>query len=283
MLSKLGLGAGEFDLIQPSEYVVAQLIKDGRLEELDHAKIPNIKNLSPEFRNLEFDPNNKHSVTWMAGTVGIAVNTKEVKKPITGYKDLFVDELKGKIVVLDDSRELVSWALAYLGKDQNDVTPENLTAARGVLERWLPLVRVFDSDSPKQAFLNGDVVAGLVWSGEGALLYREDPETFKWVLPVEGTHLFIDSLCIPKGAKNKDAAMQFINFILEPEISKMISADFPYLNPNAEAKKLLDEADRNNPASFPTPEEFKRLGLFKPLTQEQSQAIDKLVTDLRAE
>lgn len=282
MLAKLGAGAGDYDIIQPSDYTLAMLKADGRLEKLDLSKIPNLANIAPEFRGMAFDPQNEYSVPWMAGLVGIVVNVKEFKRPVTGYADLFQPDLKGRIVVVDDPRELVTWALYTLGRDINDLSPEALEAAGKMLKTWMPLIRAFDSDSPKQAFLNGDVLAGVVWSGEGALLHREDPETFKWILPSEGTHLFVDNLAIPKGAKNIEAAHRFMNFILEPEIGKMISDEFPYTNPNAAARKLLDPADLANPASYPDPEQFKKLGMFKPIDNARAAAIDRLITDLRA-
>jgi spermidine/putrescine transport system substrate-binding protein len=281
MLAKLGLSPGHYDLIQPSEYAIEQLIKDGKLEELDHANIPNLKNLAPKFTNLAFDPGNKYSAAWMAGTVGICVNTELVNTPVKGFNDVFSDQFKGKIVVLDDAREIVTWAMLTLGLPVNEITDDVLARVKPILERWIPLVQVFDSDSPKQAMLNEDAVVGIMWSGEGALLYRDDKK-FQWVLPSEGTHLFIDSLAIPKGAKNKANAEKFIDFILRPEISKMISDDFPYLNPNLAARKLLSEEQLANPASFPSDEEVEKLHIFKALDEKTAQAIDRLVTDLRS-
>jgi spermidine/putrescine transport system substrate-binding protein len=282
MLAKLGLAEGAYDLIQPSEYVIEQLKKDGKLEELDHANIPNLKNIAPEFRNLSFDEGSKFSVPWMAGTVGIVVNTSKVKTPVKGYEDVFNEQFKGKIVVLDDAREMVSWALATLGVPVNDINAETLAKAKPILEKWIPMVQVFDSDSPKTALANEDVVLGIVWNGEGAKLYSDDKK-FQWVLPAQGAHLFVDSLAVPKGAKNKANAEKFIDFILRPEISKMISDDFPYLNPNLEARKLLSEDQLKNPASFPTAEELAKLEVFKALDDATAQAIDKLVTDLRSQ
>jgi spermidine/putrescine transport system substrate-binding protein len=120
---------------------------------------------------------------------------------------------------------------------------------------------------------------GIVWSGEAAILHQENP-AFKYVLPTSGAHRFIDSLAIPSNAQNPEAAHLFINYILRPEVSKLISDEFPYTNPNAEARKLLTDEQRNNPASFP-PNEAK-LGIFRDIG-EASQKIDKLITDLKSE
>jgi spermidine/putrescine transport system substrate-binding protein len=281
MLAKLLSGGGKYDLIQPSEYVVEALIKDGQLLKLDHALIPNLKNLAPEFQDLPFDPGHEYSVPWMAGTVGIVVNTQLVPDEIKGYNDVFQDKYKGKIVVLDDAREIVSWGLDTLGIPVNEVSDENLEKVKPVISKWLPLVKVYDSDSPKTALLNGDVAIGIVWSGEGAILTNADKK-FKWVIPAEGAHLFVDSLAIPKAAAHPKNAELFMNFILRPRISTLISDDFPYLNPNAAARKLLTPEQLANTASFPTPEEISKMETFKDIGTQASK-IDDLVTTLKVQ
>ncbi len=279
MLAKLVSGASKYDLIQPSEYTIEALVAENQLKEVDWSKVPNFKNIAPEYKNMPHDPQQKYTVPWMVGTVGIVVNTEKIPAgEVKGYEDVFTDKHKGRIVVLDDPREIVTWALATQGIGANDVTPENLAKIKPVLEKWLPLVKVYDSDSPKTALLNGDVDLGVVWSGEAALLYNED-EKFQYVLPVEGAHMFIDSLAIPANAPNPEAAQAFMNYILRPEVSKLISADFPYTNPNLEARKQLTPEEQKNPASYPPGnpklETFRDIG-------DRAVPIDKLVTDLKA-
>lgn len=278
MLSKLLAGASKYDLIQPSEYVIEALIKQNALEELDHAKLSNLGNLDPAFTKLAFDPGNKYSVPWMSGTVGIVVNTEKVKDPIAGYADVFQSKYKGRLVVLDDGREMVTWALATQGIGPNEITDANIERARPILKQWLPLVKVFDSDSPKTSLENGDTDIGIVWSGEAAILHDKDPK-FRFVLPVEGAHQFIDSLAIPKGAPNRDAALLFINYILRPEVSKLISDDFPYTNPNLKARELLEDAQRSNPASYP--QGSPKLDIFHDIGDAAGK-IDKMVTELKS-
>ena len=277
MLSKLLAGSTKYDLIQPSEYTVEALIKGKKLETLDAAKVPNLKNLAPDMKNLAHDPDQRYTVPWMSGTVGIVVNTDKIKEPIKSFKDVFQDKYKGRIVVLNDNREIVSWAMSSLGIPANDVTPENLAKVKPVLASWLKLVKVFDSDSPKTAFLGGDVDLGIIWSGEAALLYKENKK-YTFTLPADGSHMFVDSLCIPVGAPNKEGAMMFMNYILRPEVSKQISEKFPYTNPNAEARKLLSPEELANPASYPP---LGKLGTFRDIGKAASD-IDKLVTDLKS-
>jgi len=281
MLAKLMAGGGSYDLIQPSEYVVEGLIGENALQPINHAQIPNLSNIAPQFVNMPFDPGNKFTVPYMAGTVGIVVNTELVTDPITGFSDVFQEKYKGNIVVLDDAREIVTWAFKTLGIPPNEMTDENMALAKPVLEKWLPLIKVYDSDSPKTALLNGDVAIGVVWGGEGAILLNTDKK-FQWVLPKEGTHLFVDSLAIPKGAKHPNNAMQFMNYILRPEVSKAISDEFPYLNPNREARALLSEEARQNSASFPPEEVVGRMILFKDIGGQASK-VDEMVTSLKAQ
>jgi len=281
MLSKLAAGGGAYDIIQPSEYVMEALVKEKFLHPIDRAKIPNLKNIAPQFLNLAFDPGNKFSVPFMAGTVGIVVNTDLIKTEIRGFNDVFKPENKGNIVVLDDAREIVAWALLANGMGVNQITDKNLNKIKPTLEKWLPLVKVYDSDSPKTALLNGDVAVGVVWGGEGAILLNKNKK-FRWIIPAEGSHMFIDSLAIPKAAKNVESAEEFMNFILRPEISKEISEEFPYLNPNLAARALMTKKELENPASFPTDEEMKKMQLFKDIGTQASE-IEEIVTTLKAQ
>lgn len=277
MLSKLLAGSTKYDLIQPSEYTVEALIKQKKLMELDKSNVPLVKNIAPEFMNLPHDPELKYCVPYLAGTVGIVVNTAKIKDEVKGYKDVFQAKYKGKIVALNDNREMVAWALATQGLGPNEVNATTLEKVKPVLADWIKLVKVFDSDSPKTAFLNGDVDIGVIWGGEAAKLYEQDKK-FKYILPEEGSHLFVDNLCVPFSAQNKVGAEMFINYTLKPEVSKLISDKFPYLNPNAEARKLLSKEQLENPGSYPPPgkrEIFRDIG-------KMASDIDKLVTDLKA-
>lgn len=278
MLAKLLAGRGRYDIIQPSDYIAEALIKAGKLQALDLAKLPNLKNILPEYLNMPHDPEQKFTVPYMTGTVGIVVNTEKITDPVTGYADLFAEKHRDRIVVLDDGRELAVAALYTLGKDLNDFSPESIEAVRPILAEWLGRVKLFDSDSPKTALLGGDVDLGLVWGGEAAILWNEDKK-FQYVLPKEGAHLFVDLLAIPVRARNVENAYLFINYLLRPEVSKLISDEFPYTNPNGAARKLLSPEQLANPASYPKID--RKLDTFRHLDGNSSKRIDKLITDLK--
>lgn len=279
LLSKLVAGGGNYDIVQPSDYAAELMIRQGLLAPIDPAQLPNLKNLAPDFRGRPHDPQDRFTVPYMSGTVGIVVNTAKVTTPVKGYRDLFAPKFKDRIVVLNDNREIVSWALDTLGLPINTITAENLAKARPVVAEWVKLVKVFDSDSPKTALLNGDVDVGIVWSGEAAILWNQDKK-FQYVIPAEGAHQFLDVLAIPATSKNRAAAHKFINYILRPEVSKLISDAFPYTNPNAEARKLLDPEALANPASYP-PSGGGKLETFRDIGKAAAD-IDRLVTDLKS-
>lgn len=276
LLSKLLAGGTAYDLIQPTDYMAEVMIREKMLAPLDYTKLTLLKNIDPEYLKLPHDPEQRYTVPWMVGTVGLVVNTENVKTPVQGYADLFKPEHAGRIVALNDNREMVTWALLTLGRDPNQVTPQAMEAVKPLLAKWIPLVKLFDSDSPKTALLNGDVDLGVVWSGEGALLWNENKK-FTYVLPKEGAHRFVDVLAVPATAKNKEAAHAFIQYILRPEVSRLVSELFPYTNPNHEARKLLTPEQLANPASYPPTvplTSFKDIGKAATL-------IDQVVTDLK--
>jgi spermidine/putrescine transport system substrate-binding protein len=279
MLAKLAAQPHRYDIVQPSENAVEALIRQDALLALDFAKLPNFVNIGTEYRNLPHDPEQRFTVPWMAGTVGIVVNTERIATPVKGYRDVFQERFKGRIVVLDDARELVAWALATLGHGPNDVDPATLEKVRPVLARWLPLIKLFDSDSPKDALLDGDADLGIVWSGEAALLFDEHPK-YDYVLPAEGAHRFLDSLAIPRGAPHPELALQFIDYVLRPEVSLLISREFPYTNPNLAARKLLTREELDNPASYPKGN--TKLETFRDVGPEATARIEKLLREVRA-
>lgn len=278
MIAKLVAGGGDYDVIQPSEYAAEALIKAGLLARLDLSRLPHLGNIDPDLRHPPYDPEGAYAVPYMCGTVGIVVNTAVVHDPIRGYADVFSPAHAGRIVVVNDNREIVSWALASLGLSPNDITPATLQRVRPVIARWLKLIKVFDSDSPKTALLNGDVDLGVVWSGEAAILWNQDHK-FHYVLPREGAHRFVDLLAIPAGAPHPDAALRFIDYILRPEVSRLISDEFPYTNPNLPARRLLSPAQRANPASYPPG--AARLATFRDIGRRAAE-VDRLMTDLKS-
>ena len=242
LMAKLQAGASGYDVIIPSDYTVTIMINQKLLEELDFSKIPNFANIDETFKNLKFDPGNKYSVPYQWGTTGLAINRTLVTKQITKWADLWASDYNGKLVMLDDEREVIGMVLSVLGYDRNTTNETELEEAKAKLIELMPNIRVFDSDSPKTALLAGDVWMGLVWNGEAAIAHSENP-SIDYICPEEGCGIWVDNLSIPKGAPHKDAALTLINYILKPESSILITKEFPYSSPNKAGLELMKTQD----------------------------------------
>lgn len=280
MLANLLSGNDRPDLIEPGEYVIEGLIKENLLLPLNHSALPNLKHLAPEFRNLPFDPENVFSVPYRADTIGIVINSERVKKKISGFEDVFAGAHKGRIVVLDDSREITSWAFAVLDLPLNEVSEAHLDQAKPLLTKWLGQIKAYDSDQPESLLLNGEADIGIFRSDSAASLMKTDPR-FLWVLPKEGSHLAVDSFCIPRSATRVEDALAFINFLLRPDISAEISRTIPRLNPNVAARELDNSEPISPSIAFPSAEEFSRLKLFRDIGN-QSLRVEEIINGLKA-
>jgi spermidine/putrescine transport system substrate-binding protein/spermidine/putrescine transport system permease protein len=261
MLAKIAAGGGVYDLTMASDYIIPSMVERDMIEPMNLEHIPNFKNLIEDYVDKDFDPGNKYSVPFMGNTLSLGVNPDTLgvdPSKIKSYQDLWRPELKNKLVVLDDQRMILGMVLKSLGYSANDTDPKHLEEAKEKLVELLPNIKAFDSDSPKQMMVNGEAAAGLVWGPEIALAQREGAH-FETIIPKEGLLITMDNWVIPKDAKNKELAEKFINFILDPEISAEISEHQPYINPNKEARKLIDEEILNNIAIYPPEDEIGRL------------------------
>jgi spermidine/putrescine-binding protein len=178
-----------------------------------------------------------------------------VDEKITSYAQLFDPKYAGSIVALDDFRAVIGMTAKSLGYSLNTTNDAELAQVELMLEKLKPNIKLFDSDSPKDAMIRGETSIGFMWSAEIAICIEES-DVFEAVFPIEGSYLFLDSLAILKGAKNPEAANKFLNFVLKPETSKLITDEFPYTNPNKAALPLLPESYTSNPASNIDPNVF---------------------------
>lgn len=249
MLAKLQAGASGYDLVIPTDYTVDVMSKQGLIEPLDMTKIPNFVNIDPQFTNQYYDPGNKYSVPYMWGTTALAYVKNKVPFEPVNWADLWDPAFENQLVVLDDSREIPGMALMVLGYDKNSVNPEELEQAKQKLIALKPNIRLFDSDVPESALLTGEASAGLVYNGNAAIGHAED-ENITYICPTEGCTLWIDSFVMPKAAPHKDAVMAFINFALEPAQSAIITANFPYSNPNVAALEYMKTNDPDAYAAY---------------------------------
>ena len=249
-------GNSGYDIIVPSTYFVNKMSKEGLLEKIDKSKLSNYKNLDPKLLSKSFDPNNDYSIPYLWGTTGISYNSSLIKENINSWKNLWNNEYKNSILLNDDMREVFGMALKILGYSANSTNPKEIEEAYNKLKELLPNVKMFYSESQKQVYLNEEVKLGMNFNGEG-FMANEENENIKYIYPKEGALVWVDSLVIPKGAKNLENAHKFINFLLKPEVAKVISEEIGYATPNAKTLELLDEKTKNNRIIYPNEEDLK--------------------------
>jgi spermidine/putrescine-binding protein len=241
MYAKVSAGGTNYDLVQPTDYIVALMIRQGLLQELDHSKLPALKNFDPNYLDFEFDPGNKYTIPYQAGTDAIVVNTDKVKDVPKSWEDLWKPEYAGKMVFLDQSRDVIGLTLLTLGYDVNTTDPKQLEEAKNKLKLLVSNIKLFDSDSPKTALIAGDVDLGMTWTGEALLAQKENP-AIQYIYPTEGPILWQDNWAMLKNAPHADAAYAWLNYTMQGNIFWMMLRDFPYTNPNQAA---LDYAKQN--------------------------------------
>ncbi len=242
MLAKLQAGASGYDLVIPSDYTVQIMIKQNMLEPIDLAQIPNFANLDPQFTNKGYDPGNKYTIPYQWGTTALAYDKTKVPSEPKSWADLWDPKYKGKLVMLDDEREVPGMVLQMLGFDKNSTDPAQLDQAKQKLIALKPNILLFNSDDPETSLITGETWAGLVYNGNAALARQQNPN-IEYICPTEGCGLWFDNLAIPKDAPHADAATAFLNFVLEPQESILITKEFPYSNPNKAALEYLKAND----------------------------------------
>ncbi|MBM9535592.1 extracellular solute-binding protein [Desulfobulbus alkaliphilus] len=258
MYAKINLIGSGYDLVVPSSDFVGLMQREDLLLPVDTSKIPNFAHIASRFTNQSFDPGNQYSIPYMWGSTSIAVHTGMIAaESVQSMADLWQPELRGRLLLPNDPREVMAIGLKVLGYSVNETNPEHLQQAFEKLRTLMPLVRVFDSDSPKQALLSREVAVGVVWNGEAFIANSENP-AIEYIYPPEGFSLWLDSFCIPRGAENIEAAHLFIDYVLRPEISAEISSTMGYSTPNKAAFAYLAPEIKDNRIVNPDPEDVAR-------------------------
>ena len=258
ILAKFQVGASGYDLVVPSDYMVDIMIKLDLLEQLDKSNIPNFGNLSSNFQNLPFDPGNKYSIPYQWGTTGIGINTKYVAEFEESWELLWEEQYKGRISVLDDMRSGIVPALKLLGHSVNTTNENELEAAKELMFKQKELVRTYSSETYMDLLKSGDIWIAQGWSGDIYQVTKENPDVV-FMIPKEGSYIWVDNLVIPKGSRNKRTAEEFINYLLRPEVSSSISNYTGYSSPNRAAIPLISEEFRNNNTMYPDSTTMSRL------------------------
>lgn len=262
MYAKLRTNRKNVDLIEPSSYYVERMRKLGMLERLDTHRLPSLKHLDPFFARQGYDPGNHYSVPLLWGATGIFTNRNWFAPDhITHWHDLAHPRFKNQLMILDDPREAFSMALLMLGYSVNDTHPPHLQAAWHCLQRLMPNIRLFNADAIKSILIDEDAVAGMAWNGDLATSQQENPQ-LAFVFPGEGFEIWVDSLALLKTAPHRNNAYYLLNFLLRPDIARIIAFHTGYATANLTARKTLPAHLRNNPTLYP-PEPVLKKGEFQ--------------------
>jgi spermidine/putrescine transport system substrate-binding protein len=259
MRAKLQAGGAVYDLVVPSDYMVQLLRKDGLLLPIDLSRLPNLQYLGVRFRDPPYDPGHRYSVPYQWGITGIGYNKAEVIPPPTRWADLFepswVAPYKNRISMLNDMREVIAAALVASEHAPETADPQHLAQAQALLQRQKPFLAKYDSESFEDSLASGETVLAQGWSGEIAMAQAQNPD-IAFVVPAEGTFIFVDNWAIPNGAREKTLAEEFINFVLRPEISAMIVNHARYASVNEAARAFIKPEILAGP-SYSWPENTK--------------------------
>jgi spermidine/putrescine-binding protein len=260
--TKLLAGGAGYDVIFPSDHSMAPLVAKQLLANIDKALLPNWKHLDPKFLGAPYDPENRYSAPYFWGTVAVGIRTDHVTDPVKGFDVLFEERYKGRITMFDDAENVVATVLLYLGYPMNSTDDEHLAKVKEVLIKQRPLVQSYTSDAFKEKLIKGEAWVVLGWSGD-ILQAAGENENIRAVVPETGTMIWVDAMAIPKDAKNKRLAHEFINFLLEPEIAARNANTVRYASPNVTAREYMTKDLLDDPAIYPPQEILDRCQWLK--------------------
>lgn len=246
-------GAVKYDVVCPSDYMIQKMIDEDLLQPLDYGNIPNIVNIDPDYLKSaeDFDPGNLYSVPYCWGTVGILYNKTMVDEPIDSWGVLFDEKYKGEILMIESVRDGFMIPLIYLGYDQNTTDEAELDEALALLQKQYPLVQGYFVDQVRDKMIGGEAAIGVIYSGEAIYTQREN-EDLVYVVPKEGSNVWIDGWVIPKNAENKENAEAWINFLCRGDVALANFNYITYSTPNKAARELIKDEDiRNSEIAFP--------------------------------
>ena len=282
MYSKLANGGITVDVIIPSDYMIARLIKEDMLLEIDFDNIPNYQYIDEAFRNTAYDPENKYSVPYTWGTVGILYNTKFVDEAdVTGWELLWNEKYAGKILTFGNSRDAFGIAQYMLGYDVNTTDKAELDHCAQVLTEQKPVLQQYVMDEIFAIMQNEEAWIAPYYAGD-CLTMMDENENLAFYLPEnQGFNLFIDAMCIPTCAKEKEAAELFINFLCDPEIAGANMDWICYSTPISAAKEYMDPDAVASPVSYPGDEILANGSSYAFLPEEISRYVESLFMQVR--
>lgn len=281
MYTKLKSGAVDYDVVFPSDYMIEKLISEDMLLPLNKANIPNFKYIESQFQDLAFDPKCNYSVPYMWGTVGILYNTTMVDEPVESWDILWNEKYKDSIIMQNSVRDTFAVALKRLGYSLNTTNAAEVEAAMQILIEQKSLVSAYVIDEVKDKMIGNEAALAVIYSGE-ALYTKDLNEHLEYIVPKEGSNVWVDAMCIPKTSKHEEAAEKFINFMNDSEIA-FLNADYIYYaSPHSGAKEFMEPELLSNESLYPPAEVLNRCEVYVNLDPKSTQLYNDKWSELKA-
>lgn len=284
MYPKVESGASQYDVICPSDYMIEKMINNGLLQEINTANIPNIKNIDPQYlkESEQFDPGNKYSVPYCWGTVGILYNKTMVSEPVDSWSVLWDKQYENNILMQDSVRDAFMIPLKLKGYSLNSLNTSELKEAKEMLIDQKPLVQAYVIDQVRDKMIGNEAAIGVIYSGEAIYTQRENSD-LEYVIPKEGSNVWIDSWVIPKNAPNLANAEKFIDYMCRADIALKNFEYITYSTPNAAARDLIEEEDiKNSEIAFPNLSKHPNLETYLYLGEEGDAIYNELWKEVKS-
>lgn len=281
MYPKIKNGGASYDIIIPSDYMIERMISEDMLLEIDVNSIPNYKYVSESYRNMYYDPDNKFSVPYNVGMVGLIYNSKMVEEKPTSWTALWDERYAGKILMIDNPRDAFAVAQKILGYSLNSTDEKELSDVAQLLVEQKPLLQGYVMDEIFNKMESGEAAMVPYYVGDFVLMQQVNPD-LDFVYPKEGVNTFVDAICIPECTQNYDAAIKYINFLLDPEVAMSNAFYIGYATPNVGVLEHPDYAEmRENKYLYPSEEDMPDVEYFHNLPQETLLMFSDLWNQIR--
>ena len=281
MYAKLKSGAASYDVIIPSDYMVAKMIDEDMLLPLNYDNIPNFSLIDEQYRNPDYDPENAYTVPYMLCTTGIIYNTTMVDQAPTSWADLWDEQYAGNILMFNNSRDAYAIAAFKEGKSINPGTPEEVDEVMEQLKAQKPLVQAYVMDEIFDKMIGGEAAVGVYYSGDAITMIDDNPD-LAWVFPEEGSVLSVDCMCIPATSQNQEAAEMFINFMCEVDVGVANAEYIGYTTPSTAVWEQLDDDLKYSEIAYPSEEVAAKEQVFTALSEEVNSELDVKWSEMKS-
>ena len=280
MYSDLVSGANYYDIIIPSDYMIERLIREDRLEKIDVAGLSNYDLIDEKYKNLYFDPENSYSVPYNVGMVGLVYNTTMVEGEIDSWEALWDEAYSGQILMFGNPRDAFAIAQAILGQDFNTTDSADWDAAADLLKQQIPVLQDHVMDEVFNKMEGGNAALAPYYAGD-CMLMQENNSDLAFVYPKEGVNIFCDSVCIPKGCQNYEAAILYMNFLMEPEVALANAETICYASPNTAVVSNENYTYKDSEILYPAEEDMPKVQWFHDMDEDTVNYYERLWVDVK--